>query len=75
MIQDLIIHAFTSYCLISLLAHRLYITEALYLTLLAGVFKEQFFDVYYLQNDFSYLDMLGNVIGIVLFFIAAIKIK
>jgi hypothetical protein len=75
MIQDIIIHAFTSYCLMSLLVHRLYITEALYITLLAGVFKEQFIDVYYLHNNFDYLDMLGNLIGIGLFFIVAIKIK
>ena len=74
MIQDILIHAFTSYCIIALLSHRLYLTEALYLTILLGVFKEQFIDVYYLHNDFSYLDMLGNMLGIVLFFIL-IRIK
>jgi hypothetical protein len=67
MMQDILIHAFTSYCIISLLVHRLYLTEALYLTILLGVFKEQFIDVYYLQNDF-------NFIGIGLFFIL-VKIK
>ena len=74
MIQDILIHAFTSYCIMALLAHRLYLTEALYLTILSGIFKEQFIDVYYLHNDFSYLDMLGNMLGIGLFFIL-IKIK
>ena len=66
---DLVVHAFTSYCLMSLLVHRLYLTEALYLTLLMGLFKEQFIDVYYLKNDFELIDMLGNIIGIGIFFV------
>lgn len=75
MLIDFTIHLFTSYLLFALLAHRLYVTEAIYLTLLLGIFKEQFIDVYYLGNDFSLIDMGGNLVGCILGLFVTFQVK
>ena len=72
---DFTLHFFASYLIVSLLAHRLYMTEALYLTILIGLFKEQFIDVYYLHQDFSIVDMGGNLAGCLLSMFIIIKIE
>jgi len=71
---DFTLHLFTSYLIVALLSHRLAITEALYITLLLGLFKEQFLDVYYLKSDFSLIDMGGNIVGCVLSMFFILKI-
>lgn len=72
---DFTLHLFTSYLLVALFSQRLYYTEALYMTLLLGIFKEQGLDVYYLKQDFSLIDMGGNLTGCLISFFVVMKVK
>ena len=62
---DYQIHFCVSASIYLLLRELFNIKVSFLLCFLIGIFKEQFYDVYYLLNDFSVKDVYGNVSGII----------